>query len=116
MKGEYFLLRTKGNIRACIDFLLNNNWETRPNLNIEWIIRTSQDLYVLTDYKNTSILIGFMVFNYETKHCDYLEILPQYRNRGYGTDIVERIGIQSVSITPTQNSFWNRFDIDIEFV
>ena len=75
-----------------INDLLLNDWDTRPGMDIRWIIKNIDDLYILIeeddDYNKK--MIGFSVFE-KDKNIYYFEIIKKYRNSGYGTRFILKI-------------------------
>ncbi len=74
-----------------INDLLINKWDTRPGINIKWIIKNINDLYILIeeddDYNRK--MIEFSVFE-KDKDIYYFEIIKKYRNTGYGTKFIKK--------------------------
>lgn len=103
---------------TCNDFindLLLNEWDTRPGMNIKWIIKNIDDLYILIeeddDYNKK--MIGFSVFE-KDKNIYYFEIIKKYRNTGYGTKfikkIIEKFNVERVvEVSNDSFGFWEKF-------
>jgi GNAT superfamily N-acetyltransferase len=109
MEGDHFMLKYRDDATKIIDFLLSHEWETRPGMDIGWIIRSIDELYILTDFRNVDCYIGFMIYNEEKGNLWYFEILPQYQNKGYAKNIIEHLEIKKiygVKKESKEESFW----------
>lgn len=111
MKGDNFLVKTRSDADIICNFLMDHVWETRPGLDLGWIIRSIDDLYILTDFNDVELYIGFMVYNRD-RNVYYFEILPQYRNLGYATDIIKHLDINDIYSNTDTFLFWYKFDYD----
>ena len=98
-----------------INDLLLNDWDTRPGMNFRWILRNSDNLYILIeeddDYNRK--MIGFSVFE-EDKNIDYFEIIKKYRNAGYGRrfilKILDKFNVERVvEVLNDSFGFWEKF-------
>ena len=92
--------------------LINHQWESRPKLDAYWVFRNHDFLYMLFVKDGSSKnFIGFAVI--DNFVLDYFEILPSYRNKKYGTEIIKKMKkqglIKKVSILPHTFNFWNKF-------
>jgi RimJ/RimL family protein N-acetyltransferase len=98
-----------------INDLLLNDWDTRPGMDIRWIIKNIDNLYILIeeddDYNQK--MIGFSVFD-EDKNIYYFEIIKKYRNAGYGTrfilKILDKFNVERVvEVSNDSFGFWEKF-------
>jgi predicted acetyltransferase len=119
MEGDQFLLKYSSYATEMVDFLLSKKWETQPGMDIGWIIRNIDNLFILTDFHDVQTRVGFMVKDNKTIY--YFEILPKYRNKGYAKSIIKYLDFERVCVSEDSrmDNFWKKVtnpDIGIEFV
>lgn len=83
--------------------LISYDWETRPYMDMDWILRSARTLYYIyfneledfqpndTKHMREHIVVGFVDFNPEKNCINYIEILPEYRRKGYASCILDKI-------------------------
>jgi hypothetical protein len=91
------------NNEVCVDMLKHNQypskiiddlfaikWETRPGMNIDWVIRNIDDLYYiyLEDENFMKHVIGFMVYDVTSSSLHYIEIVEKHRRKGICRNII----------------------------
>lgn len=108
MDADFFKLKYSNKAEEVSKFLVSQNWETRPNLTFGWIIRNIDNLYFLTDFRDTSCIIGFMVFNENKGEMIYFEILKAFRKKKYAKSILKQLNIKTIYTyaNSTAETFW----------
>jgi hypothetical protein len=114
-EAEYFMLKyCENNIDSHFSVLLNNNWVTRPGISPGWIIRNIDDLYIITDFNKTDLMIGFftMVQHKKKQYIHYFEILPQYQHKGYARNLLKHMRCDGI-LESSNDSFWTKMGFDL---
>jgi len=116
MKPRFTLLKHTKYPEKNINFLISKEWETRPGMDLDWIISSIDSLYILYLEKEYEIetIIGFMV--HSDMRMYYYELLPMFRNNGYSRTILESQDIQKVYCYKELIPFWSKIYDDIEYV
>jgi hypothetical protein len=78
--------------KRLVDELIKTKWESVPNMGWKWLAFHRTKLIVQYFHKpNTVCLLGFIVYDEICNQLNYLELLPEYREYGYGGFILNQL-------------------------
>lgn len=101
---------TDDDIYKYLLFLLERDWESVPNMNMIWLVKNGMRTYILTNEENTPIGIVVMELRRQTIHA--IELLPEYRGKGYAKDFVNKlISRERLHYVMSPHPFWEKFDL-----
>ena len=122
MRVDTCLLKLHPNPKKVLDVLLNNEWETAPEMDINFVINNIDNFYYIfkerEDLSQNETVIGFIVYNKERGELKYFELLPQHQKKGYCKYIMSKDmfdHIRYINCDQERSEIWKKiFTLDDE--